>query len=317
MVQLMQLATRQLIQLARESRYGVDPGGGVAFPANLAVGELPASGEVDTVRVAAGSRGVGYGTSRSVGPRVQVPALTTLLYEEDDDSLLAWTWLAEASGLAYQQGLSTATRRVWRASAGRAASTTLRWFLDGEKRVVPGLRGALTLTAAVGQPVAIAFAGTGRYGDATPTGLPARRITPGTPILCCGIGLSLVFEDGQTITPKGVLQVVLQTGTVLAPLAPGGSDDTLIEQRVVDVVPSIQIVCETQTAFEWSRLLGKRCRVQYGFGSSPRWAVDAPEMMLQGLPALTALESGATGQTVIATAAGVRANSVLEISRTA
>lgn len=306
----MMLASKQVVQLAREARYGVDPGGGLLFPAFLG-GEPPVRPEATVLRTESGQAHFGLATQHMLTPTQQVPALRTLLYDSSAEALSIWTLLAEASGL------KKITAGRWEAQAGHHASALLRWWLDGGSYTVPGLRGTLVLTGVVGAPVEIAFTSTGRYQDFLPGAtMPSSFLVLPVPVRLCNIGLTVALTGLPVRTPKGVQSLEIQTNTVLTQLTCGRQDEGAWEWRISNVSPSVRFVCEADAAWDWTRYRNIAGRIQCGFGEVGRWAFDFPAMQVAAPAQKVRLESGAFGEEVVFAAVTGGRGAPMTVTRT-
>lgn len=301
------LADRVVVRIGREPRPGRSPQQMRLFPAFGNQGELA---QVSATEISAEKASSDFGrrVSKLVNPVVQFPALRTFLYGEADAALSVWTWLLEACGMHFRPELSSPTQQVWYAEPSNLPPTVaLQLVRDRWKMEAAACRGAFSLGAAVGEPIALTFAMAGRYLPEGLVPMPVATFPTATPIALCGIGLTVTPEGLAPFTPRGVqsLEFGLEAETVLRPVA--DRDGERATWKIANLSPVVRITTEQSRSWDWmaerQRAYRLTCSLQ---GEALAWEWDFVRCGLSDPPQGVRLPTGIQGQNLVFRAVGRR-----------
>lgn len=273
---------RRVVEVVRESSYGIDPGTRGVFPAFDQDGGTPRWNANRPDKTPAG-RAFGASRPRLTDLSGEIAPLRTFLMPGDD----AWLMLLEASGFVQRSDVT------WEAiQSPRHTSLTVRHHQGRMRKILTGVRGSLQLRATAGGPIALDANLSGSMREEVGQ-MPSGARTSRALAQFCDAQLRCDVEGVGAFVPKGLNEVAIDSGTVLVSKVMAGGR---MVWRVENVVPEIRCVVEQSPECWWVSLPDAKASVSIVLAG---WRWEFPVTALAERPVDLRLPSGLAGVSLV------------------
>jgi hypothetical protein len=196
-----QSARCAVVEVASESGYGIDPGGGTQIPV---YGELMPGIEAEVFAISRSQSGLGSPGMRQAFASRKVPTIRTYVMGSGvARTPPSWMTLLDGSAMRRVGGNVGDDRAVWRGSQAPHPSLTIRHFIGGRRYTSCGCRGGWSLEGTAGKPVPISFDFRAPYQASEVCVIPNDEVGLLDPLpALCDAGFVISPQGEAPITPR-------------------------------------------------------------------------------------------------------------------
>jgi len=239
---------RVLVEVAAETTYGSDPGGGSQL--TLYNPQLPVQYEAEADRRERAWSWSGPVEVPNAPGFFRWPTLQTYLAAGTaNNAPPSWATLLTACGFRLTE--QSADKTEWQGPYDLDGSVTLRGYFGHRKVRTVGVRGTWALNAFAGRPVPLQFSMAGKYEDSSFAALPSSTASPGIPPAWCGTAFYLLNAAHGNVTPP-IISCSIDCGMGVAarrPALTSGAISAIEWER--SGAPRMQTVFEARPTDDW------------------------------------------------------------------